>query len=90
MRLHADQQVFYVLVGIDALQRAGADDALQDREVLCRQARLVRLQGWSWGLMSKRAIAYAFDATRKGAVAKALLQDTKGFLVLDGDAATTA
>ncbi|HEX7477320.1 MAG TPA: IS66 family transposase [Polyangiales bacterium] len=42
------------------------------------------LQGWIWGLMSKRAIAYTFDATRKGAVAKALLQDTKGFLVIDG------
>lgn len=48
------------------------------------QAKGKCLQGWIWGLMSKRAIAYAFDATRKGAVAKALLQDTKGFLVIDG------
>lgn len=48
------------------------------------QAKGECLQGWIWGLMSKRAIAYTFDPTRKGAVAKTLLQGTKGFLVIDG------
>jgi len=54
------------------------------------QAKGKCLQGWIWGLMSKRAIAYVFDESRKGAVAKALLKGTEGFLVIDGYAGYNA
>jgi transposase len=54
------------------------------------QAKGKCLQGWIWGLMSKRAIAYTFDESRKGAVAKTLLQGTEGFLVIDGYAGYNA
>jgi transposase len=54
------------------------------------QAKGKCLQGWIWGLMGKRAIAYAFDESRKGAVAKTLLQGTEGFLVIDGYAGYNA
>lgn len=42
------------------------------------------LTGWIWGLMSKQAMAFVFDETRKGEVAKRLLADTQGFLSIDG------
>ena len=37
-----------------------------------------------WGLFSKKAIAYFFDESRGGDVAKRLLAGTQGFLVIDG------
>ena len=45
------------------------------------------LRGWIWALLSKRAIAYVFDETRRGEVARRLLEGTEGFLVIDGYAA---
>jgi transposase len=42
------------------------------------------LKGWVWGLFCKKAIAYFFDESRGGDVAKRLLSGTKGFLVIDG------
>lgn len=40
--------------------------------------------GWIWGLLSKRAIAYVFDVSRKGKVASKLIKGTKGVLIIDG------
>lgn len=48
------------------------------------------LQGWIWGLLSRRAIVYAFDTSRKGRVAQRLLGNTEGFLVIDGYAGYNA
>jgi transposase len=45
------------------------------------------LTGWIWALLSRRAIAYVFDETRRGEVARRLLDGTEGFLVIDGYAA---
>lgn len=42
------------------------------------------LRGWIWALLSRQAIAYVFDTSRSGAVAKKLLDGTQGFLVIDG------
>jgi len=42
------------------------------------------LRGWIWALLSRQAIAYVFDTSRSGEVAKRLIEDTQGFLVIDG------
>lgn len=73
------------------LQAAKHDPYLHaDETRLPVQALNECMQGWIWGLMSKRAIAYTFDVSRKSGVAKALLQGTKGFLVIDGYAGYNA
>lgn len=58
-----------------------------DETTLKVQKRGGCLKGWIWALLSKRAIAYVFDETRRGEVARRLLEGTEGFLVIDGYAA---
>jgi transposase len=67
------------------LETAKRDPYLHaDETRLDVQARGKCLRGWIWALLSKQAIAYTFDESRKGEVAKRLLAGTEGFLVIDG------
>lgn len=67
------------------LDAAKHDPYLHADETTFRiQAKGKCLVGWIWGLLSKRAIAYTFDMTRKGEVAQRLLGGTEGFIMLDG------
>lgn len=67
------------------LERAKNDPYLHaDETTLKVQQRGTCLTGWIWAILSKDAIAYAFDKTRKGEVAERLIGGTEGYLVIDG------
>lgn len=55
-----------------------------DETTLRVQAEGKCLRGWVWAVLSKQAIAYAFDESRSGKVARRLLGDTSGDLIIDG------
>jgi transposase len=42
------------------------------------------LKGWVWGIMSKKVLAYAFNESRGGKVAKELIGESTGYLTVDG------
>jgi transposase len=48
------------------------------------QAKGACTTGWVWTMLSRDAIAYAYDTSRGGKVAKRLLGGTKGSLMVDG------
>jgi transposase len=55
-----------------------------DETTLKVQRKDTCLRGWIWALLSRRAIAYVFDTSRGGDVARRLLAGTDGFLMIDG------
>lgn len=55
-----------------------------DETTLRVQAQGQCLKGWVWVVLCKQVIAYVFDESRSGDVAKRLLGGTTGNLVIDG------
>jgi transposase len=70
----------------DALREAVRADGLvqADETTLPVQAEGGCTRGWIWMTMSARAVAYTYATTRGGEVAKQLLGDTAGHMVVDG------
>ena len=55
-----------------------------DETTLRVQAEGQCLKGWVWVVLCKQVIAYVFDESRSGKVAKRLLGGTHGNLIIDG------
>ncbi len=67
------------------LDHARADPYVHaDETTLNVQHEGACLKGWIWGIMSTQVLAYTFDESRGGEIAKRLIGDSTGYLTVDG------